>query len=223
MELSPLAAKLVLAHAAIGGHALGAGLFALFARKGGRAHVVAGWIFVVGMLLALLLAVPAIVERRNLLLGLVGPFTAWMVLRGFRVFRVLARGEGPLDRLLSWVPKLAGVGLLALGIAVAVREQSPLSFGGVAIGLGFLSLLLGRGPGRPPDRAAALRAHIAVMVGALIAAVTALLSVNLSDAGLPVLLLWLGPSALGVPLIVGFSRRYAPVRAPGGGGSGPPR
>ncbi len=212
-DLSPLSSTLILVHAGIGGLALGAGFAALLSAKGGRVHRLAGRGFAGSMLLSMLLSIPAIAERGNLLLALVGPFTAWMVLRGWRVFAVQKGGEGPLDRLLALVPWIAGLGLLALGAWVSVRQGSPLGFGGVAIGLGAVSLLLGRGPSRPADRSAAVRAHIAAMVGALIAAVTAVVSVNLSDSGLPLLALWLGPTALGVPVIIAFSRRFAPVRA----------
>lgn len=212
-DLSPLSSTLILVHASLGGLALGAGFTALLSAKGGRLHRLAGRAFAGGMLLSLLLSIPAIAERGNILLGLVGPFTAWMVLRGWRVFAVQKRGETPLDRLLAQVPRVAGVGLVGLGAWASFRQGTPLGMGGVAIGLGLASLLLGRGPSRPVDRSEAVRAHIAAMVGAMIAAVTALAAVNLSDSGLPLLVIWLGPTAIGVPVIIAFSRRFAAQRS----------
>lgn len=210
MGLSPLSSALILVHAGVGGVSLLAGLIALVSAKGGVLHRRSGRVFAVGMLLALVLSVPAIVERGNLLLGLVGPFTAWMVVRGGRVFAVQKRGEAAVDRALGVVPWIVGAGLSGVGVWVSVRQGTPLGFGGVAVGLGCAALVLARAPRLPADRSAAVRAHISAMVGAMIAAVTALVSVNLSESGLPTLVLWLGPTALGVPVILFFSRRYAP-------------
>jgi hypothetical protein len=61
----------------------------------------------------------------------------------------------------------------------------------------------------PNDRTPWFERHIAFMGGGYIATVTAAVTVNLTM--LPPLVRWLGPTAVGVPLIFYGIRKYQPV------------
>jgi hypothetical protein len=197
---------ILVVHAACGALALLASAVALATAKGSRPHVLAGRTFAAAMLVGLALAVPAIAARANVLLGLVGAFSAWLVLRGARAFRVQRHGPTAFDRALVWVPRLAGAGLVGSSAPSIANTGSLTGFGAVALGLGLVALWLSSGDAPPTDRAAATRAHLSGMLGATIAATTAFLAVNGAGLGLPEIVLWLGPTAVGTPAIIWWSR-----------------
>lgn len=221
-DLTPAVQSFVLVHASFGAVALLSGAVAMFTRKGSPAHVRSGRVFGLSMAVALGLALPAIAARTNMLLLFVGMFTAWLVVRGGLAFRAArAQGYGALDRAVAWGGFGAGLALIALGAWGAAVDGGFMGLGGVSLGFGVLALLLAQADLRRmqevPDRASALRTHIASMGGAYIAASTAFVVVNLSqvmgDAGVPPVVVWLAPTAIGVPLIRRSTARYAPRAA----------
>jgi hypothetical protein len=95
-----------------------------------------------------------------------------------------------------------GLGSVALGPVLIV-------FGVIGSGLALRELWTLRQPnGGPPW----IDSHIAYMGGGYIATVTATITVNLTM--IPPLARWLGPTAVGVPLIIYATGRYRPVFAP---------
>ncbi|HMV66032.1 MAG TPA: hypothetical protein PKA64_04210, partial [Myxococcota bacterium] len=167
------------------------------------------------MAAVLALALVPIVARANLMLLFIGLFSGYLVARGWRAFRVARRGAyDAVDRTLAMGAFLAGLMMLGLGAWSSALDGGFSGYGGVSLGFGVLAILLGLGDLRrlqeAPDRAEAMRTHIASMGGAYIAATTAFAVVNLAGAGLPPALVWLAPTAIGVPLIRRAVARHAP-------------
>lgn len=197
----------LMVHGALGGVALVSAGVAMATTKGSVNHRRAGKVFGVAMISAVALALPAIVARTNLLLATLGPFSAWLAAAGWRSGR-----SAPIDGVDRAITAWGGLSVVAmLGLSVwAFRSGHGLA--PVPLVLGLLGSRLvwtewQRIQG-PPERNARLRAHVGMMVGATIAATTAFGAVNLPALGVPPLIVWLGPTALGIPVIVYFSRRY---------------
>lgn len=199
---------LVVIHALAGGLALLAGAVAALTRKGSRPHVVGGRIFGGAMAFAAVSAVTlAIWEPDPFLLG-IGLFTAYLVASGWAWIR-----PAPLASRVRRARLAAGGGVLAAAYMVmtAVRGSGLsvvlLVFAGVMAVLALTDLV------RHAEAEEVVERHGGRMGGAYIAAVTAFLVVNLD--GVPDLLVWLGPTVVGTPLIALSIRRF---RSGGSGG-----
>lgn len=205
--MSQVVATSIVLHAIAGSLVLLAAVVALFSAKGGRIHRRAGRVFAVSMLVAVALAAVAIVAKANVLLATLGPFSAWMAAAGWRAGQ--NRPAASVDRALSIAGLVSVVGMLALGIWGLIHQAGLWP---VPLVLGCFGALLVRSEWRrvrgPADRKARIRAHIGLMLGATIAATTAFAAVNLPQLGVPPLLIWLGPTAVGVPLMRLYSRAY---------------
>jgi hypothetical protein len=205
--VEPLVELGVLLHACAGSVVLASAALALGSTKGGRTHRGAGRVFAVAMLVAVALAAPAIVARSNVLLATLGPFSAWMAAAGWRAGR--QRPYGPVDASLVAAGAVSVACLLGLGLW---SLASGVGLWPVPLVLGGFGVLLVRGEARrlkaPDDRKTRLQAHVGLMVGATIAATTAFAAVNLPGLGVPPLVIWLGPTVVGVLAIRRFSRRF---------------
>ncbi|MDZ7688176.1 MAG: hypothetical protein U5J64_05530 [Halobacteriales archaeon] len=203
------------AHVAAGVVALLAGLAAMVTRKGGARHNKAGKIYVFSMVFVVTSAVPLSVWIENWFLLAVAVFSGYLVVAGYRVIvrrragltepsnadyavhgtmlttggvMVVVGGWGTVSGTLGLAPVLAVFGFI--GASLAVRELRQLR----------TSL---------SDRTPWFERHIAFMGGGYIATVTAAVTVNLTM--IPPLARWLGPTAVGVPLIFYAVRKYSPV------------
>lgn len=203
----------VLVHIASGVLALLAGFGAIVTRpKGADLHRKAGRVYVYAMALALGTAVPLSLVRESLFLLLIAVFTAYTVFTGYRVLsrkRPSAGEASPLDRTVHWTMGVAGVVMVGYGAGSMV--VGSVSLNPVLVLFGGLGVWMARGEltaiDEPPsDPRAWFFNHIGFMGGAYIATVTAALAVNLSQV--PTLVAWLGPTAIGVPLIELTTRKY---------------
>src|SRR5262245_59893705 len=138
--LPPFARTSVHLHAACGGLALLSGAVALATRKGSLPHRRAGRVFAVAMVAALVLAQPAILARQNFLLGLLAPFTLYLVLRGVRVARQRDGAAHGFDRALALVAAVGGALLIGRGVLDLARGGSVGGLSTVGLGLGALAL-----------------------------------------------------------------------------------
>lgn len=207
---------LVVAHALCGAIALGSMAVPLAARKGGRAHVLGGRVYVAAMVGVVSLAL-AVCARRlaadpaddaATFLGLIGVLAGHSTFQGWRLARRRLE-PAPVDGAVG-----AAVGLLGV-VAVLGSGGSPLwiAFGALTAFTGGLAARDGlRGF---PSGKARIRAHLASMIAAGISTVSAFLVVNLHHLPeavvglLPPVAWWLLPTVLGVPAIFWFGRRYA--------------
>lgn len=211
---------LLYGHVLAGLVALAAGLAAIVTAKGRRRHNAAGKTYVGSMAAVVTTAVPLAVWIEDWFLLAIAVFSGYLVFGGFRVVRRRRAGRsGPtaVDYAGHGTMVVAGAAMIAVGgwqtVAGAAGAWPALAiFGGIGAGFAAASLAQFRSPS--PDRTPWVTWHIGFMGGAYIATVTATVTVNLTM--LPPLARWLGPTAVGVPLIVYAVGKYEPKFAPAG-------
>lgn len=201
-------------HILAGAVALLAGLAAILTRKGGRRHTRAGRLYGLSMAAVVLTALPLSLAIDSWFLFAIAVFSGYLVAAGFRV--VARRRAGitaptVTDYALQGTMLAASVGMVAGGAYGAVTGTMALGevlvvFGVVGGGLALRELQQTRQPAG--DGTPWFVRHITFMGGGYIATVTATVTVNLGS--LPPLVRWLGPTAIGVPLIFYAIRRYRP-------------
>lgn len=202
-------------HIAAGFVALLAGFVALATRKGGDRHRLAGRVFVwsmavvVGLVPVLLAFDPSDFARQ--FLTLVAVFSGYLVFSGYRVLsrkRPAAQGEA-VDWLAAGLLVLASLGLGGWGTMLFAGGTGigfvMALFGGIGIAAGVSDLRAFRVVDR---RDPWIVDHLARMIGGYIATVTAISVVNLTGV-LPGAVVWLWPTAVGVPLIWYWQATYA--------------
>ena len=217
-EMPTVARYGIYVHALLGAIALIAGAIPIMAVKGGQLHRRAGRVFFVSMLAAIAFAIPAIVARRNLFLGLLLPFTLFMLLRGWRIAQArLGRGRANSwpDYLLLSAATAVGVLLLGIGLWRLASGWGAVGFAGVFVGVGVLILALAASDLRTLRSAnpAPLSKHAVGMLGAYTAALTAFTAVNFPTEAYSPVLVWLTPPLAGSLLIAYWVRRLR--RQPG--------
>lgn len=169
-----------------------------------RAHVVAGRCFVVGMIMVVAAALPLAVINRSVLLALIGIFSGYLMLVGWRLSKNRKGVAQPVDWILDVI---MGVGSIAMIIAAVFTWASD---GIVLLVFGILGALLVAGHLRTL-RAGAIRGrdriatHLQFMIAAFIATLTAFLVVN-EVLGI---FAWFLPTVLLTPVIVIWRRRVA--------------
>jgi uncharacterized membrane protein len=200
--------KLILAvHIAGGATALLSMVPPLVARKGGRVHVRAGWVFVSGMTVVSITAFILSAARflfdpqggpAGLFLFYIAILTAAGVSAGIRALRGKRRTgpqAHPWDIGMAALLTATGLGMAAYGAVERMPLFIAFSAIGILNGVGQLRYWL-----RPPtSHMHWWYEHMSGMLGSCIAAVTAFLVNNASHLGLPrtSLIVWLGPAAIG--------------------------
>lgn len=194
--------QLLVVHAAAGGIALLAGLAAAFLRKGSKNHSLAGKTFGILMSTAAVSAViMALWHPNSFLLG-IGFFTLYLVSSGWIWMRRM-----PFGKKAKLAKAIGAAGLIAAAYMAYVALTGNMGavilyvFSGILAAFSLADLLIKT----TPDKTA--RKHGGRMGGALIAAITAFLATNAYF--LPELVIWLGPTVVGTPLIaIGIKRFY---------------
>jgi uncharacterized membrane protein len=200
-------------HIAAGVVALLAGIVALVTTKGGTRHRRAGQFYVISMGVVVGTVLPLLAfdpSPNRIFLTLVAIFSGYFAFSGYRV---LSR-KRPIDAAepLDWGAAILVVGaclfLGGWGLGFLLGGDS---FGTVMVVFGAIGLLVGITDIQvfriPDKRAPWMPDHLGRMMGAYIATVTAVSVVNLSVVS-PVVS-WLWPTAIGVPLIWYWQRKYA--------------
>lgn len=212
--------KLLLALHILGGTAALLSMFIpMVAKKGGRTHRRAGWVFVAGMALvsvtALLLSgwrifFDARPEARNgaLFLFYIAILTAAGVSTGVRVLRVRRTSSGPgrWDLGISALLLATSVGMAAYGFVSGVALFMAFSLIGFLSGGGQLAYWLRT----PTHHMHWWFEHMSSMLGSCIAATTAFLVVNADRLGATndSLMIWLAPTIVGTPAIAVWTAYY---------------
>ncbi|MBL6454842.1 hypothetical protein JMJ55_05870 [Belnapia sp. T6] len=177
-----------------------AGPVPMLAKKGGRLHRRAGWVFAGGMGLSALAAFPLALIAGNRLLLTIAVLTGFLVVTGMRAvrFRHGAR-PGAGDAALCLL--LAGFGAWLLGTSL-----DPMNVTGLAFGAGSLVLAARQWRTQRAARPDWLLAHIIGMSAAYLATLDAFLVVNLHF--LPKAVVFLAPSLLGTILIAWVAAQH---------------
>lgn len=185
-----------------------AGTIILFIRKGGKLHRRLGRVFFPCLLGVSFSAIALSLIRPNLFLLLIGGFTLYQDLTGYRAVKVrLARVAWP-DYLITAIGALSAVPMLLSGQLVLQV------FGGICALLVVrdvgMYVRFARGQALP--RQLWLARHIGHMLGSYIAMVTAFLVVNYSGPADYSLVVWFAPTAVVLPLMILWARRFASSR-----------
>lgn len=195
--------------------ALLAGLGAIVTRKGGSRHNGAGRAYVLTMGVVVVTAAPLSIRIGSLFLLAIAAFSGYLVFAGYlgvrrrRAGRTAAAGSDYAVHGTMIVVGAAMVGFGGWGTITGRAELAPVLVVFGLIGAGLAVRELDRLRGGTSGRSVWFERHVAFMGGGYIATVTAAVTVNLSM--IPPLARWLGPTAIGVPLIFYAISRYRPV------------
>jgi uncharacterized membrane protein len=203
----------LIVHIAGGTAALVSGLVAMLTQKGGRAHRRAGIVYFAGMSAVFVSAVILSIARNNIFLLLVGFFSYYLTVRGYRILYLknLPAGQKPttVDWLITGVASLFILTLVGWGVTLlTVGERMgivALVFGG--IGATFVRKDIVQFFRRPQEKMHWWYGHISSMGGSYISAVTAFIVVNIRLAEFQ-WVLWIVPSIVGTVLITRTVRFY---------------
>ncbi|MCZ4408231.1 hypothetical protein O3Q51_05395 [Cryomorphaceae bacterium 1068] len=192
------------AHIATGGLALATGLISAFLKKGSKRHSNFGKVFALSMATSAAIAVALSIFHPNPFLLGIGFFTLYLVSSGWVWIRRM-----PFDKKLKLTKAIGAAGILTAAYMIYIGIINPLGaiilyvLGGILATLSFTDLVLKT----TPDKAAGK--HGGRMGGALIAAITAFLVTNFPNLdSLHPLVIWLGPTVIGTPLIILGIRRF---------------
>jgi uncharacterized membrane protein len=203
----------LIVHIAGGTAALISGLVAMLTQKGGRAHRRAGVVYFAGMSAVFVSAVVLSLARNNIFLLLVGFFSYYLTVRGYRILYLknLPTGQKPtvVDWLITGVAGLFILTLVGWGVTLlTVGERMgivALVFGG--IGASFVRKDIVQFFRPPQEKMHWWFGHISSMGGSYISAVTAFIVVNIRLAEFQ-WVLWIVPSIVGTILIIRTIRYY---------------
>ncbi|MEW6056987.1 MAG: hypothetical protein AB1540_10265 [Bdellovibrionota bacterium] len=214
VDFTSFARSCISVHAVCGSITLLSGIVAIVTPKGGKIHRQAGIVFVIALIMALIIASPQILVRKNDFLGFLTPFVAYMALRGWIVIRTrrskVFQKDSRTHLILVLSALLSGVGLIGMGFYRVFHGEPLMSFAGVYLGLGFLAVRLARQDWqmmKSKNRPALLMRHATLMLGAFTAAVTAFSAVNFPTEIYPPILVWLTPPAVGTVAIAWWVQR----------------
>ena len=204
---------MLVAHIAGGVIALLAGLVSIFSVKGSSTHRLAGKIYFVGMTAVFIGAVFTAIGHHKDFLLMVGFFSYYLTVRGYRVLFLKKLPEGQKAKSIDWVIiiisatfifTLLGWGVWALRMGASIGIAAVL-FG--SVGSIFLLLDIKKFIRPPKEKMHWWYSHIGSMGGSYISAVTAFVVVNIE---LPQYqwVLWILPGILGGILITRTIRIY---------------
>jgi uncharacterized membrane protein len=187
-------------HVITGNLALLSGLLVMFLKKGGLRHRTLGKAYLVFIVIMGFSALLISLLKANHFLFHIGVFVMYQALSGYNSLRSPSRA---MFITLSIIAGINGLMMLASFNVVLMV------FGGISISLVFgdVSVLAKWGSIQKTPYANRLRRHIGMMIGSFIGTVTAFLVVNIQIPGYG-LLLWLGPTALLVPLMIWWQAKF---------------
>jgi uncharacterized membrane protein len=213
MEIEKILSLVLVLHVAGGTVALISGLVTMLTVKGSRPHRLAGKIYFGGMTAVFVGAlVMAIGHHQNFLL-MVGFFSYYLTVRGYRVLSLKKLHEGQKPTIIDWIIlTVSAVFILALvswGIW-ALTLGAGMGITGIVFGLigaSFLILDIRNFIRPPKEKMHWWFTHIGSMGGSYIAAVTAFVVVNIQ---LPQYgwVMWVLPTVPGSILIAMTIRKY---------------
>jgi uncharacterized membrane protein len=213
MNIENFLSMMLLFHIAGGTVALLSGLVAMFALKGGSMHRTAGKIYFWGMTAVFVGAVVVALGHKNHFLLMVGFFSYYMTVRGYRILSLKGLHQGqkasPIDWLIISVSGIFVLTLLSWGVwgMLHGEEMAIVAFLFGGIGLSFLTGDIRKFTSPPAEKMHWWYGHISSMGGSYISAVTAFAVVNIQ---LPQFqwVLWILPAIIGGIIIGRTIRKY---------------
>ena len=219
MPMAALMRSLLVLHATAGSIAFVFAPLALMTAKGGPAHRRWGKIYFWMMTVVASTALVLAPYKRNYFLTLVAVFSFYAAFSGYRVlFRKRPlQGQGP--KFFDWFAAIftfmASTLLFLFGLfkppVVGHMGVVSVVFGAIGMFLGFSDLRTFWQP--PADKNFWWFSHMGGMIGSYIAALTAFSAVTLSRFLGSSLLVWLWPTAIGVPglivWIIYYKRKFS--------------
>lgn len=200
-------------HIIAGTLALSSGAIAFSVRKGKGWHTKAGSLYFYAMLAVGLTAFGLCLLKYNPFLLVIGLFSLYMTLTGYRSMQLPANPANASLRFdwTTWSITVAGLlSFLLLNLQKEPTALTPVLFTFSAILTAMLLLDLKTFRQKKWDRNILLKRHISRMGGAYIATFTAFLVNNLHTD--PAFIAWLLPTVAGTPLIMYFQYRFSPKR-----------
>jgi len=196
---------LIITHAIFGSLGLLTGLVALIIKKGSVTHKRFGRLFYYVMLLTagLALFVSILPGHESPFLFVVGIFSSYFILTGYRAIRFKNMTPTLFDFIISWVMIITGLAMLSVPMIVSKELNIVLAVFGLA-GLMFSVQDILIYKKREVLRQSWLKIHLGKMAGAYISAVTAFVVVN---ELLPGIYGWIAPGVIGGVFIAISSRR----------------
>ena len=190
-------------HIFFGSIGLFSGSLNLFLKKGGKRHRRVGRIFVFSMIATSIFALILSILKFNFFLLIIGIFTIYLVGTGQRYLFLKKLNQDEKPKLIDWI-LTGGMGV----IGIVFMGWALLLFG--LIGLFSVRKDLENYSEKSKKRQYWLRAHIARIVGAYTASITAFLVVNQSvfPKFIPEVIYWVLPTFVLTPLIVYWIRKF---------------
>ncbi len=200
-------------HVAGGATSLISGLVAMLTQKGGKIHRLAGKIYFWGMTAVFIGAVVVAIAHHNDFLLMVGFFSYYMTVRGYRILSLKKLNTGQRAEVLDWIITIvSGIFILVLLVWGVWALTNGLGMGTVALVFGAIGATFLVNDVRsffnpPKEKMHWWYTHISSMGGSYIAAFTAFVVVNIQ---LPQYqwVLWILPSIIGGILIGKTIRKY---------------
>jgi hypothetical protein len=215
---------LLILHIIGGTVALLSGLIAIFTKKGGKHHRLSGKFYFGGMTAVFISAIALSIGHHKPFLLMVGFFSYYMVVRGYRALYLKKLGRGQKPAALDWaIVLIAGAFILYLLCWGIIFIVGGVGMGIVAVVFAVLGCLFLRNDlnkliSGPKEKMHWWYTHIGGMGGGYVATLTAFVVVNIELK--PGWVLWLIPSAIGLPIILVTIARYKRKFLPAGGNPG---
>jgi len=206
---------LIIIHVLAGGLSLVSGLAAMILKKGKEPHRFAGRVFFYCMTVIFISTLTISLIKQLHFLLMIGLFSYYLVVSGYRSLyhKQLHWSQKPnwIDWLINGTAVIAMLFLFAFGVIKLVGGNL---FGIVSIVFGFIGLNMVYGTIKnfvhtPGSKTIWIEGHITGMIGGYIAAFTAFFVVNNDELiGLPGVVAWLLPTAIGVPFMMYWIKKY---------------
>jgi uncharacterized membrane protein len=199
----------IIIHVIAGIGALIFGALAIILKKNTPKHKPVGRIYFYCMTIIFVTGVFLSVFKGLLFLFFIAIFTYYATIIAYRALRLknLHNGQKPakIDWIVEGVAAVTFVGLIIFAIFYYIQNRDmnsliPLTFG--TIGLRGVIKNIGRLLSIPKETLHWLKMHIGNMLGSYIGAITAFVVNQSEHIPLPPIILWLGPTAILVPIII---------------------